>query len=73
MKKRRHHESLGDAISTLVFFGLALYALLAGFEYQSESRFTEMVLVWLAGAMCFAGSLRFTIARFADQIETWRK
>lgn len=73
MKKRRHHQSLGDAISTLVFFGLAVYALLAGFEYQAENRVTEMVLVWFAGAMCFAGSLRFTIARIADQIEEWRK
>ena len=64
---RRHHESLGELISTLVFFGVALTLFVASIEsFAIQNRFKGYGFL-IAGCMCFLGGLRYPIARFTDK------
>ena len=73
MTKRRQHSSLGDMVSTAAFLGMSLYLLLAGFELQADGRLITAIGVWMAGGLCFAGSIRYPIAKVYDRIERFRK
>ena len=70
---RRHHESYGDWISTLSFFGVSIYACLKGFGYWDESMFIRSILLFIASLMCLLGSLRYPLARFFDEINKRRQ
>ena len=65
---RRKHESLGDMISTVVFFGVSLTLALASADsFLVEDRFKGFGFA-VAGFMCFIGGLRYPIARFTDKL-----
>ena len=66
MSARRSHGSLGDLISTLVFFGMALLAFLTGFGALEAGETWRAVGIWLAGFLCFLGACRYLLARLFD-------
>ena len=64
---RRHHESLGELISTVVFFGVALTLFVASLEsFELQNKFKGYGFL-IAGCMCFLGGLRYPIARLTDK------
>lgn len=64
---RRYHESLGDMISTMSFFGVsATLALASADSFLLESNLKGFGFL-IAAIMCFLGGLRYPIARFADK------
>ena len=73
MTKRRQHSCLGDMVSTAAFLGMSLYLLLAGFELQADGRLASAIGVWMAGGLCFVGSIRYPIAKLYDRLERLRK
>ena len=65
---RRHHESLGELISTIVFFGVSVTLALAAVDsYVNDQNFKGLGFS-IAGLFCFLGGLRFPIARFTDRL-----
>lgn len=65
---RRSHESLGDMISTAVFFGVSLTLAIASADsFLMESYFKAFGFS-IAGLMCFLGGLRYPIARLTDKL-----
>ena len=65
---RRRHESLGEFISTVVFFGVALTLFVASIEsFLLQNKFKGYGFL-IAGCMCFLGGLRYPIARFTDKL-----
>ena len=69
---RRHHESLGELISTLVFFGVALTLFVASLEsFEIQNKFKGYGFL-IAGFMCFLGGLRYPIARTTDKLKKKR-
>ena len=68
---RRRHESLGDMISTLVFFGVSLTLALASADHFLIGNYFKGFGFLIAGIMCFLGALRYPIARFTDKLGWW--
>ena len=73
MTRRRQHSGLGDMVSTAAFLGMSLYLLLAGFEFKADGRLISAIGVWIACGLCFAGSIRYPIAKLYDRFERFRK
>tara|TARA_B100000902_G_C26537244_1_gene540773 strand:+ start:16 stop:237 length:222 start_codon:yes stop_codon:yes gene_type:complete len=65
---RRNHESLGDMISTIVFFGVSLTLLIASADSFLMDNYFKGFGFLVAGLMCFLGGLRYPIARFTDKL-----
>ena len=66
---RRRHESLGEFISTAVFFGVSLTLAIASADsFVMENNFKGFGFA-LAGVFCFLGGLRYPIARFYDKFK----
>ena len=65
---RRHHESLGELISTLAFFGVSLALFVASFDMFEISNKLKGYGFLTAGFMCFLGGLRYPIARTYDKL-----
>ena len=61
MKKRR--RSIGELISSFVFFFGGLWLLLEGKNLYSEGALLKSVLVLLGGAMSVTAAFRFQIQR----------
>ena len=64
MKKRR--RSIGELISSFVFFFGGLWLLLEGKNLYSEGGIFKSILVFLGGAMSVAAAFRFQIQRLFD-------
>ena len=69
---RRHHESLGELISTVVFFGVSVTLVLAAIDSFVNGENLKGLGFSIAGFFCFLGGLRFPIARLTDKL-TGRK
>ena len=65
---RRNHESLGDMISTIVFFGVSLTLLIASADSFLMDNYFKAFGFLVAGLMCFLGGLRYPIARLTDKL-----
>ena len=65
---RRSHESLGDMISTLVFFGVSITLAIASADCFIENKNLKGFGFLVAGLMCFLGGLRYPIARLTDKL-----
>ncbi|MEC8176753.1 MAG: hypothetical protein VX055_03040, partial [Pseudomonadota bacterium] len=63
MSARHSHGSLGDLISTLVFSGMALLAVLTGFGALDAGETWRASGIWFAGFLCFLGACRYPLAR----------
>ena len=66
---RRSHQSYGDWISTLSFFGVAIFACLEGLERWDNEEFIRATFLCIASVLLLLGSLRFSIARFYDEVK----
>lgn len=65
---QRNHKSYGDWISTMSFFGVAVYASLKGFQNWEADNLIRSLLLLGSSFLCLLGALRYTIARFFDEI-----
>ena len=65
---RRSHESLGDMISTVVFFGVALTLAIASADSFLMTNYFKGFGFLIAGILCFLGGLRYPIARLTDRL-----
>ena len=68
---RRKHESLGEIISTAVFFGVSLVLILASADSFLLNDPLRGVGFAVAGLFCFLGALRYPIARLYDKLKDW--
>tara|TARA_B000000565_G_C23429864_1_gene239712 strand:+ start:264 stop:470 length:207 start_codon:yes stop_codon:yes gene_type:complete len=64
MKKRR--RSIGELISSFVFFFGGLWLLLEGKNLYTEGAIFKSILVFLGGSMSVAAAFRFQIQRLFD-------
>ena len=64
MKKRR--RSIGELISSFVFFFGGLWLLLEGKNLYSEGAIFKSILVFLGGSMSVIAAFRFQIQRLFD-------
>ena len=65
MKKRR--RSIGELISSFVFFFGGLWLLLEGKNLYSEGAIFKSIFVFLGGTMSVTAAFRFQIQRLFDQ------
>lgn len=65
---RRSHESLGDMISTVAFFGVSLTLAIASADSFLIDNYFKGFGFGIAGLMCFLGGLRYPIARLTDKL-----
>ena len=65
MKKRR--RSIGELISSFVFFFGGLWLLLEGKGLYSEGAIFKSILVFLGGTMSVTAAFRFQIQRLFDE------
>ena len=65
---RRRHESLGDMISTVVFFGVSFTLAIAGADSFLMEKYFKGTGFIIAGLLCFFGGLRYPIARLTDKL-----
>ena len=65
MKKRR--RSIGELISSFVFFFGGLWLLLEGKNLYSEGAIFKSIIVFLGGTMSIIAAFRFQIQRLFDQ------
>ena len=70
---RRYHKSYGDWISTMSFFGVAIYASLKSMAFWDETYYVRAAILFIAAIFCFLGALRYPIARFFDEINKRKK
>ena len=66
---RRRHESLGDMISTVVFFGVSVTLAIASADSFLMENYLKGFGFSVAGLMCFLGGLRYPIARITDKFQ----
>ncbi|XDZ64957.1 hypothetical protein AB8880_08465 [Alphaproteobacteria bacterium LSUCC0684] len=64
MPRYRHH-SLGELISTISFFGVAVYLTLSGFDWKDGGDMMRAWLSWFAALLCYLGAMRFRLAQMA--------
>ena len=72
MPRTRHH-SLGELISTVSFFGVAVYLALSALEWHDLGNTTRAALSWFAAFLCFLGAMRFRLANWVMTINHLRK
>jgi uncharacterized membrane protein YedE/YeeE len=65
---RRSHESLGDMISTIAFFGVSLTLAVASADSFIVDNNLKGFGFLVTGIMCFLGGLRYPIARLTDKL-----
>lgn len=64
---RRKTRSLGEMISTLVFFGMAAWLLLEALSLMGIAPAWQVGGLFLSSFFCLLGGLRFVIAQAWDQ------
>jgi len=68
MPRYRHH-SLGELISTISFFGVAVYLTLSGFDWKEQGDMFRAGMSWFAAFLCYLGAIRFRLAQLAMSIQ----
>ncbi len=66
----RNPKSIGEIISTLTFFGVAVACVIQAIEFHEEGLQFRSYISVFAGLLCVLGSLRFFIA---DMMKVIRK
>ena len=70
---RRHHESLGDMISTLSFLGVSVTLAFAAIDSFLFDNLLKGAGFSIASIMCLLGGFRYPIARLTDKFTTQGK
>ena len=66
----RKDRSIGEMISTVVFFGVSAYLLVYSFGLLDEGENWRGIIGLIASVFCALGGFRFVIANF---VSIWRK
>ena len=66
----RKDRSIGEMISTVVFFGVSAYLFLYSLGLLEEGEKWRGIIGLIAAIFCALGGLRFVIANF---VSIWRK
>ena len=69
---RRHHESIGDYISSACFGGVAFIAFVNGIEAYSTGNIIRAIAIWIISFFLFLAVFRYPIARACDQLVKFR-
>ena len=69
---RRHHESIGDYISSASFGGVAFIAFVNGIEAYSTGNTIRSIAILIISFFLFLAVFRYPIARAYDQISKFR-
>jgi len=64
---RRHHESIGDYISSACFGGVAFIAFVNGIEAYATGNTLRSIGIWIISFFLFLAVFRYPIARAYDQ------
>ena len=64
---RRHHESIGDYISSACFGGVAFIAFVNGIEAHATGNTLRSIAIWIISFFLFLAVFRYPIARAYDQ------
>ncbi len=64
---RRHHESIGDYISSACFGGVAFIAFINGIEAYTSGNTIRSIAIWIISFFLFLAVFRYAIARAYDQ------
>lgn len=62
-RNRRNPRSLGEMISTMVFFGMAGWLALEALSLVEQAPAWQVAGLWICALFSFLGGLRFVIAR----------
>lgn len=62
-RTQRNSRSLGEMISTVVFFGMGGWLLLEALSLSSQAPSWQVSALFLSAFMSFLGGLRFVIAQ----------
>ena len=65
---RRHHESIGDYISSASFGGVAFIAFVNGIEAYSTGSTIRSIAIFVISFFLFLAVFRYPIARAFDQL-----
>ena len=66
---RRHHESIGDYISSASFGGVAFIAFVNGIEAYSTGNTVRAIAILIISFFLFLAVFRYPIARAYDQFQ----
>jgi hypothetical protein len=72
-RRRNKGRSIGEMISTLCFFGVAIFFFIDGMAAREDGDGQKSALLLLAALLCFLGGLRFTLADLAASWKGRRK
>lgn len=50
-------------ISTICFFGVAVYLTLSGFDWKAAGDMMRAWMSWFAALLCYLGAIRFRLAQ----------
>ncbi len=67
MKRRR--STLGELISTLVFFVMAFWLTYEGYAGYGRGEIIKAILIWLGGFLALIASFRFQIQIFVNKFK----
>jgi hypothetical protein len=72
-RRRNKGRSIGEMISTLCFFGVAIFFFIDGMAAREDGDGQKSALLLLAAILCFLGGLRFSIADLFGSLQRRRK
>ena len=61
-KMARNPKSIGEMISTVTFFGVALACILQAVDFHEAQQLVRSYISSFAGLLCIMGGLRFVIS-----------
>ncbi len=64
----RNPKSIGEIISTVTFFGVALACVIQAVAFHDSEQVTRSYISAFAGILCAMGGLRFVIANLINNI-----
>lgn len=67
MKRRK--SSVGELISTLVFFVMAIWLTYEGIAGYSRGELTKAILIWIGGLLALIASFRFQIQIIVNKLK----
>jgi len=63
-----NRSSIGQLISTAVFYGVALIIFLNGMEFLENGILNHALLSFVCSFLCFIAGMRFAIARMINKL-----
>ena len=63
-----NRSSLGQLISTAVFYGVALIIFLHGMEFLENGILNHALFSFLCSFLCFMAGMRFAVARIINKL-----